>query len=301
MRDPYNAKLIETTTKRLSQHDKAKIQVYLIEEFSLLVLSRQRLGQSLMDVYGTKCQNCNGFGHIHSNDLVLKKLSDDLKIDIYENGESNYNIFANKRFLDFIINDAKNKISEFENNFNCSLRIHLNLSLDEHIPFIIERINNNEDESDDFKGKYRKMNDMITAQNKSNEDILSENLDLFKNDDEEEGEINSINQEYNESRFENFSKTELEKNNKFFNKDNTYIEDFDQINEFQENFKPKNIIEELEDSKKNIKKQTNNKNNHQELQPNFEKKKNNTKTINNNEHFDKVSSLYKIWNDWLSM
>ena len=63
MKDPYNSKLIENTAKRLSQHDKAKVQIHLIEEFSLLAISRQRISQSLSEAHGVKCTNCDGFGY----------------------------------------------------------------------------------------------------------------------------------------------------------------------------------------------------------------------------------------------
>lgn len=233
MRDPHHLKLLETTTKRLSNHDKAKIQIYLIEELSLLVLSRQRLGQSLIEAYGTKCQNCHGFGHILSNEMILKRLFDDLKTEIFENPISNFNIFVNRKFIDFIINNGKEKLLEFENQFNCSIKIKLDESLSDHIPFGIETISvgneNLEDDSFDENSflKYKKNNSFLN-ENKASKDIFFTEKDAHDEENHFSKSKNQIKNQKNKKNKKNDCSENILENEKK-TKNNSKNENFDKI------------------------------------------------------------------------
>jgi ribonuclease E len=139
MKDPQNNRTIENIARRISQYDKSKIQISLIYEYSLLIISRQRTKQSLFDVQGVKCEHCQGRGFIKSPKFVISTLFDDIKNNIINNGDANFNILVNENIFILLLNEHKNEISSLEKHFNCKISFCIKKD-EENIPYKIERI-----------------------------------------------------------------------------------------------------------------------------------------------------------------
>ena len=132
MRDSRNNRIIESTAKRLSQYDRAKIQIYLIEEFGLLIISRQRTGKSLVELFGQKCTTCKGYGYIKLPGLNAEHLVNELKVDIVRNGIANFHVYVSKDLLTLVLNDYKKQISDLEDKFNCKITFEINFDFNNY-------------------------------------------------------------------------------------------------------------------------------------------------------------------------
>ena len=139
MKDAQNNRTIENIARRIAQYDKSKIQISLMYEYSLLIISRQRTEQSLFDIQGIKCEYCQGRGFVKSPKFIISNLFDDIKNMIINGGDANFNIAANEDIFILLFNEYKNEIFNLEKHFNCKIVCSINKNRD-NIPYKIERI-----------------------------------------------------------------------------------------------------------------------------------------------------------------
>lgn len=139
MKDLQNNRTVENIAKRIIQYDRSKTQISLIYEFSLLIISRQRTEQSLLDIQGVKCENCHGRGFVKASKFVIANLFDDIKNNIVNIGDANFNVLVNENLLSLLINECKDEISNIEKHFNCKVNFSYTHGLD-NSSYKIERI-----------------------------------------------------------------------------------------------------------------------------------------------------------------
>ncbi len=172
MKDGQNNRTIENIARRMSQYDKSKIQITLIYEYSLMIISRQRTEQSLFDVQGMKCEHCQGRGIVKLPKFVIANLFDDIKNNIINGGDANFHISASESIFTLLLNEHKNEISNLEKHFNCKIHFSINRN-DSSVPYLIERIELPKDESlddEDLKLEIVEENEVVE---KSNREFVS--------------------------------------------------------------------------------------------------------------------------------
>ena len=82
--------------------DSARPQIAQLTELGLVELTRKRQGQNIYELFGKKCPNCNGLGHIE-NILNFQKTDSDLKSEegiVNKPNDTKYLDFENPKIVD---------------------------------------------------------------------------------------------------------------------------------------------------------------------------------------------------------
>ncbi len=127
---------VERKIKELFYKDRARVQFTKISQFGLMEISRQRIGQSIYEIFYNKCDCCSGSGFEKTKSLVIYNMisdikginaignKDDIEIQIDENfyndntKEINKKIkLTNSKFnISFIKKSMQKKIYELDND-----------------------------------------------------------------------------------------------------------------------------------------------------------------------------------------
>ena len=79
MTSPGNNFKVEKKMRALFQNDKSRVQMNKISQFGLMEISRQRIGQSIYEIFYNKCTCCDGEGLIKSKNIIYQELESALK------------------------------------------------------------------------------------------------------------------------------------------------------------------------------------------------------------------------------
>ncbi len=77
---------VEKKMRGLFQNDKSRVQMNKISQFGLMEISRQRIGNSVYEIFFNKCPCCDGDGNIKSKNVIFQEIESTCKnISILEN------------------------------------------------------------------------------------------------------------------------------------------------------------------------------------------------------------------------
>ena len=126
---------IEKKMKQLFHNDKSRVQMNKISQFGLMEISRQRIGQSIYEIFHDKCKCCDGNGFIKYKNIIYQEITSiiqnlmsiedivkiEMKVDknFYENNEKELldrinKILSKKITINYNYEENYNKIYEFE-------------------------------------------------------------------------------------------------------------------------------------------------------------------------------------------
>ena len=133
MRDFENNKIIEGIAWRMAQADKTKMQVILVPELSILIISKQRIENSLYEICEIPCTVCNKTGYIKNSRFSANEFFNEVRSYIYRNENiKEIKTFVSQRMLEILMNDYRNRIDEIEKQLSCKLNFILDLNFRNH-------------------------------------------------------------------------------------------------------------------------------------------------------------------------
>jgi ribonuclease E len=136
MKNDENNRAIEGIAKRLSFSDKSKIQISMIYDVSVLIISKQRLDQPIHEMFLSKCSVCEGSGMVYDEKFIVYKLFNELRYNLICIKEKNkslaadFEIFGSKRLVELLINDYRSGIVALEAELNSRIKVAFSSDVD---------------------------------------------------------------------------------------------------------------------------------------------------------------------------
>lgn len=119
-------KNVEFAIKQAFKDDRAKVQFSFINDFGLMVFSRQRIKPNIQEINTTECLPCKGIGRVKSNEVVVASILRDLQHIANKNQNKSFDLTARSAVIAQIFNNKRDMVSTIEKVFN----ITINFSID---------------------------------------------------------------------------------------------------------------------------------------------------------------------------
>ncbi|MGL9717287.1 MAG: Rne/Rng family ribonuclease [Wolbachia sp.] len=123
---------VESAIRQAFKDDKARVQFSYINDFGLMVFSRQRIKPSIQEINTTECLHCKGVGKVKSNEVIVASILRDLQHVASRNRNRSFDLAAHGSIIAHIFNNKRDTVSTIEKEFNIKLNISAdsNLSVD---------------------------------------------------------------------------------------------------------------------------------------------------------------------------
>ncbi|WP_038199227.1 Rne/Rng family ribonuclease [Wolbachia pipientis] len=121
---------VESAIKQAFKDDKAKVQFSYINDFGLMVFSRQRIKPNIQEINTTECLRCKGTGRVKSNEVIVSSILRDLQHIANKNRNKSFDLVAHSAVIAHIFNNKRNTVSTIEKEFNITLNVSIDNSLD---------------------------------------------------------------------------------------------------------------------------------------------------------------------------
>ncbi|MGL9688436.1 MAG: Rne/Rng family ribonuclease [Wolbachia sp.] len=129
---------VESAIRQAFKDDKARVQFSYINDFGLMVFSRQRIKPNIQEINTTECLHCKGIGKVKSNEVIVASILRDLQHVAIRNRNRSFDLVAHGSIIAHIFNNKRDTVSTIEREFN----IKLNASADSNLSidvFILKR------------------------------------------------------------------------------------------------------------------------------------------------------------------
>ncbi|WCR58436.1 Rne/Rng family ribonuclease [Wolbachia endosymbiont of Ctenocephalides felis wCfeJ] len=129
---------VESAIRQAFKDDKARVQFSYINDFGLMVFSRQRIKPSIQEINTTECPHCMGVGKVKSNEVIVASILRDLQHFATRNRNRSFDLAAHGSIISHIFNNKRDTVFTIEKEFNIKLNVIADngLSID---TFILKR------------------------------------------------------------------------------------------------------------------------------------------------------------------
>ena len=145
MMNPANNFAVEQKMREVLRKDRSKVQMSKLNSFGLMILSRQRLKPSFLEVGYRQCPHCAGTGIVPNVQTasvrILRKVEEEL---IYRHSERLF-ISTPSDVALYLLNQKRDDISSLERRYNTSIIINGDDGLLNESVYTIERMSLNKD------------------------------------------------------------------------------------------------------------------------------------------------------------
>jgi ribonuclease E len=121
---------VESAVRQAFRYDRAKVQFSYINEFGLMVLSRQRIKPNIQETNTAECFYCNGIGRIKSSEVIAASILRDLQHVANKNRNKSFDLVANGIIIAHIFNCKRDAVTAIENESNIVLNVSIDNNLD---------------------------------------------------------------------------------------------------------------------------------------------------------------------------
>lgn len=121
---------VESAIRQAFKDDKAKVQFGYINDFGLMVFSRQRVKPNIQEINTTECLHCKGIGRVKSNEVIVASILRDLQHIANNNQNKSFDLVARSAVIAHIFNNKRDMVSTIEKEFNITLNVSIDNSLD---------------------------------------------------------------------------------------------------------------------------------------------------------------------------
>lgn len=121
---------VESAIRQAFKQDKAKVQFSYINDFGLMVFSRQRIKPNIQEVNTTECSYCKGIGRVKSNEVIVTSILRDLQYIANKNRNKSFDLVAHGAVVAHIFNNKRRTVAIIENEYNITLNVSIDNSLD---------------------------------------------------------------------------------------------------------------------------------------------------------------------------
>jgi len=116
-----NKTLVEKQLKISSKSDKARINMAHLSRFGLMELSRQRIAPPVKDAVFNKCVNCDGSGHVKTDNAASLDVMREIQNIISDDGVKKLIVTVSSTVAQCILNHKKEYLVETEDKHNVKI------------------------------------------------------------------------------------------------------------------------------------------------------------------------------------
>ncbi|WFW29507.1 MAG: Rne/Rng family ribonuclease [Wolbachia endosymbiont of Menacanthus eurysternus] len=120
---------VESAIRQAFKFDKAKVQFSYINDFGLMVFSRQRIKPSIQEINTTECLYCKGVGKVKSYEVIVASIFRNLQHAAVKNRNKFFDLIVHSSIVAHIFNNKRDTISTIEKEFNIKLNVSIDNSL----------------------------------------------------------------------------------------------------------------------------------------------------------------------------
>ena len=141
-----NKTLVEKQLKLSTKSDKARINMARLSRFGLMELSRQRIAPPVKDAVFNKCVNCDGTGHVKSDNATSLDVIRKIQNLISDKGVKKLRVTLSHSVIQYILNHKKEYLAGIEGRHKMQIEFvgKDNLSLENFIYTVIEKYSEEE-------------------------------------------------------------------------------------------------------------------------------------------------------------
>ncbi|APR98101.1 Rne/Rng family ribonuclease [Wolbachia endosymbiont of Folsomia candida] len=121
---------VESAIKQAFKDDKAKVQFSYINDFGLMVFSRQRIKPNIQEVNTTECSYCKGLGRVKSSEAIVTSILRELQHIANKNRNRSFDLVAHGAVVGHIFNNKRQTVATIESEFNITLNVSVDNSMD---------------------------------------------------------------------------------------------------------------------------------------------------------------------------
>lgn len=121
---------VESAVRQAFRDDKAKVQFSYINDFGLMVLSRQRIKPNIQEINTTECLHCKGIGRVKSNEVIATSVLRNFHHLAGKSRNNSFDLVAHGEVIAHIFNSKRKTIAAIEKEFNVTLNIAVDNNLD---------------------------------------------------------------------------------------------------------------------------------------------------------------------------
>jgi len=137
MRDYENNKAVEGIARRIVHSDKSQISI--VPEFSILIISKQRLERNLHEIRDVKCGHCNGFGFIKNIKFNIYEIFNEIRLQFDCNTKANFKIIGSSQIIELLMNDYRSQISDLEREVSSKILLNIDSQMTDY-EYRVEKI-----------------------------------------------------------------------------------------------------------------------------------------------------------------
>ncbi|UWI83122.1 Rne/Rng family ribonuclease [Wolbachia endosymbiont of Howardula sp.] len=121
---------VESSMKQAFKNDKAKIQFSFINDFGLMVISRQRIKPNIQEINTIECIHCKGLGRVKSHEVIVASILRNLQYVAQKHHNKWFELIACGILISYIFNNNRDAITSIEKEYNVMLHITVDNTLD---------------------------------------------------------------------------------------------------------------------------------------------------------------------------
>ena len=174
---------VESAIRQAFKDDKAKVQFSYINDFGLMVLSRQRIKPNIQEINTIECLYCKGIGRVKSSEVIVTSILRDLQHIANKNRNKSFDLVAHGEVIAHIFNNKRSTVAAIENEFNITLNVSVDDSLDVDIFALKHGDNTNLNSHSEVAQPLKNSGYQIENNKNSN----NEDSDSFKKQEEKIG------------------------------------------------------------------------------------------------------------------
>ncbi|MDG7056225.1 MAG: Rne/Rng family ribonuclease [Wolbachia endosymbiont of Meromenopon meropis] len=129
---------VESAIRQAFRDDKARVQFSYINDFGLMVFSRQRIKPNIQEINTTECLHCKGVGKVKSNEVIVASILRNLQYFAARNRNKLFDLVAHGSVIAHMFNNKRDTVSTIEKEFNVKLNVSADNNLNVDI-FILKR------------------------------------------------------------------------------------------------------------------------------------------------------------------
>ncbi len=128
MENPKSRYEIEKLLQESFKRDKAKHTIGSINEFGIVIISRQRLKRGIMESCAILCPRCSGSGYIRSPETAFAGIITSIENELLSGGPGILIVYMHDDVISYILNHGKAILVDIESRFGSSIRIEKDAS-----------------------------------------------------------------------------------------------------------------------------------------------------------------------------
>jgi ribonuclease E len=121
---------VESAIKQAFKDDKAKVQFSYINDFGLMVFSRQRIKPNIQEINTEECFHCKGVGRVKSHEVLVASIFRELQHTANKHRNKLFDLIAHSELVAYIFNNKRNTVAVIEKEFNIMLNVSMDNNLD---------------------------------------------------------------------------------------------------------------------------------------------------------------------------